>query len=154
MQRGKRDVRPDSLSARSKGTLTRHPGAASSSARAVQPPSPADYAVEPQLVRSILQLIPETSKGDIHVTTKAGDEIWSPALSEWNNYYVLPATAENVAGQYTEVLAEFALDGDTIMSVDLAGKLSFQSAHSGCGTTIRCSGRGCRSEMGHRRRPP
>jgi hypothetical protein len=71
-------------------------------------------------------------QGDLHVTTSAGDEIWSLALSEWNNYYILPATPQNVAGQYNEEIAEFALAGDTIMSIDLAGKLSFQSAHSGC----------------------
>jgi hypothetical protein len=71
-------------------------------------------------------------QGNIHVTTHAGVEIWSLVLSEWNNYYVLPAKTENVAGQYKEVLAEFALDGDTIMSVDRTGQLSFQSVHSGC----------------------
>jgi hypothetical protein len=27
---------------------------------------------------------------------------------------------------------DFALDGDTILSIDAAGRLDFQSAHSGC----------------------
>ena len=71
-------------------------------------------------------------QGDIHVMTKAGVEIWSLALGSWDNYYTLPARPEFIAGQYQEGLAEFALDGDTIMSVDRAGQLSFQSVHSGC----------------------
>jgi hypothetical protein len=70
--------------------------------------------------------------GDIHVMTKAGVEIWSLALDYWDNYYTLPAGLGFMAGQYQEELAEFALDGDTIMNVDRAGQLSFQSVHSGC----------------------
>ncbi len=71
-------------------------------------------------------------QGEIHVMTKAGLEIWSLALDNWNNYYPSPARLESVVGQYQEELAEFALDGDTIISVGGTGQLSFQSVQSGC----------------------
>jgi hypothetical protein len=53
-------------------------------------------------------------------------------LTPWNNYYVIPARLELLAGQYMEELAEFAFDGDVTISVDPAGQLFFQSARSGC----------------------
>lgn len=71
-------------------------------------------------------------QGEIQVTTNEGDETWVLDLQPWRNYYVLSASLKDVAGQYQEELAEFAPDGDTIMTVDQAGQLFFQSAHSGC----------------------
>ncbi len=71
-------------------------------------------------------------QGEIRVTTSNGDETWLLELGGWRNYYVLPARPERVAGQYQEELAEFASDGDVIMSIDSAGQLFFQSVRSGC----------------------
>ena len=71
-------------------------------------------------------------QGEILVTTSAGTETWSLDLITFDNYYVLPATGSNLAGHYKEALAEFALNEDTIISIDAAGVLFFQSASSGC----------------------
>ena len=71
-------------------------------------------------------------KGEIQVTANDTTEIWSVDLQPFGNDSELRARLESVQGTYQEVLAEFALDGDTIISVNLAGLLFFQSAHSGC----------------------
>jgi hypothetical protein len=71
-------------------------------------------------------------RGQIRVTTSLGEEIWLLRLASWNDYYVSRASPEYLAGQYAENLAEFALGADTIMSVDHAGRLFFQSPGSGC----------------------
>ncbi len=74
-------------------------------------------------------------KGEIRVVTSSGDEIWSLDLAEWNtSWYALPAKGYK-GGLYEEKVADFARDGDTIVSVDRidrGGRLFFQSAHSGC----------------------
>jgi Domain of unknown function (DUF5666) len=70
-------------------------------------------------------------QGAIQVATNEGNETWSLDLRAWSNYYLLSAAPQYVAGQYQEELAEFAIDGDTIMNVD-GEELSFQSSHSGC----------------------
>ena len=76
------------------------------------------------------------SSGDIQgqIRVDANDTLstWTLNLSPWNNYYVLPARPEDVAGQYQEELAEFALDGDTSLNVDRAGNVFLQSAQSSC----------------------
>jgi hypothetical protein len=72
-------------------------------------------------------------QGKILVTTSAGTETWSLDMYAFSNYYVdLPATQGGLAGNYQEELADFALSGDTIISIDAAGVLFFQSASSGC----------------------
>jgi hypothetical protein len=72
-------------------------------------------------------------QGKILVTTSAGTETWSLDMFAFSNYYVdLPATQGGLAGNYQEELADFALSGDTIISIDAAGVLFFQSASSGC----------------------
>jgi hypothetical protein len=71
-------------------------------------------------------------QGKILVTTSAGTETWSLAMISFSNYYVdLPAT-QGLAGHYQEELADFALSGDTVISIDAVGVLFFQSASSGC----------------------
>jgi len=70
--------------------------------------------------------------GEIRVVTGDGNESWSLDLGAWRNYYVLDAKPEYLAGQYEEAVAEFSLEGDTVMTVNRAGQLFFQSAHSGC----------------------
>jgi hypothetical protein len=72
-------------------------------------------------------------QGKILVTTSAGTETWSLDMSSFSNYYVdLPATQGGLVGQYQEQLADFALSGDTIISIDAEGVLSFQSVSSSC----------------------
>jgi hypothetical protein len=72
-------------------------------------------------------------QGKILVTTSAGTETWSLNMSAFSNYYVdLPATQGGLAGSYQEELADFALNGDTVISIDALGELFFQSASSGC----------------------
>lgn len=71
-------------------------------------------------------------KGEIHVTENEATELWSLDLQPLGNYSGLRARLGYVQGTYQEGLAEFVLDGDTLMSVNFAGQLFFQSAHSGC----------------------
>jgi hypothetical protein len=71
-------------------------------------------------------------RGEIQVTTGESKETWLLEMAPWDNYYVLPARVEHLAGQYEEELAEFAPDGDVLMNIDSAGRLFFQSPHSAC----------------------
>jgi hypothetical protein len=72
-------------------------------------------------------------QGKILVTTGAGTETWALDMYSFSNYYVdLPAKLGGLEGQYQEELADFALSGDTIIKIDAAGVLFFQSASSGC----------------------
>jgi hypothetical protein len=71
-------------------------------------------------------------RGEMQVTVNEATQIWSLDLAPLGIYSGVRARPEFVQGQYQEVLAEFASDGDTIISVDLAGQLFFQSTHSGC----------------------
>jgi hypothetical protein len=76
---------------------------------------------------------PAVIQGNILVTTSAGTETWSLNMGSFSNYYVdLPATYADIEGNYQEELADFALSGDTIISIDAEGVLSFRSASSGC----------------------
>ena len=70
-------------------------------------------------------------KGEIQVTANNATATWPLDLASLG-IWVGPVGLEEVQGKYQEELAEFALDGDTIVSIDLAGQLFFQSAHSGC----------------------
>ncbi len=69
-------------------------------------------------------------QGEIRVTTSSGTETWPLNLQLWSDSSV--ATSAAAAGQYKEVLAEFASAGDVIMNIDSSGKLFFQSANSAC----------------------
>jgi hypothetical protein len=71
-------------------------------------------------------------QGDILVTTSGGTETWSLQLSLWTNYYTAPAAQGYLAGNYQEELAEFSINGDTIIRLAVDGSLSFQSPGSGC----------------------
>jgi hypothetical protein len=70
--------------------------------------------------------------GRITVRTRSGADAWTLSLSNWENYYVLPARVPDLAGLYRELLAEFAVGDDTIMRIDHDGRMFFQSARSGC----------------------
>jgi hypothetical protein len=69
-------------------------------------------------------------RGEMQVTVNDATQIWSLDFEQIDRG--LLARSELVQGTYHEELAEFALDGDTIVSVDLTGQLFLQSAHSGC----------------------
>jgi hypothetical protein len=74
-----------------------------------------------------------TLQGQILVTTSAGTETWSLDMYAFSNYYIdFPATQGGLEGKYQEELADFALSGDTIISIDAEGVLFFKSASSGC----------------------
>jgi hypothetical protein len=70
--------------------------------------------------------------GAIHVSAPNGQQSWGVQLTLWPNTYELAAREEIVAGQYEEVLAEFAGAADTVWTVDGTGRVSFQAANSGC----------------------
>jgi hypothetical protein len=71
-------------------------------------------------------------RGEIRVTTSSGTETWPLSLQLWGSGDPTLARSAMAAGQYKEVLAEFASAGDVIMHIDSSGKLFFQSANSGC----------------------
>ena len=71
-------------------------------------------------------------QGEIQVTTSSDTETWPLNLTLWSGGDPTLATSAAAAGQYKELLAEFAEAGDVIMNIDSSGKLFFQSAKSGC----------------------
>jgi hypothetical protein len=71
-------------------------------------------------------------QGEILVTTSAGTETWSLDLTPWPSDYTARATQGDLKGSYQEELAEFSINGDTIISMAADGSLSFQSEGSGC----------------------
>jgi len=71
-------------------------------------------------------------QGEIQVATSSDTETWPLNLTLWSGGDPTLATSAAAAGQYKELLAEFAYAGDVIMNVDSSGKLFFQSAKSGC----------------------
>ena len=90
------------------------------------------FCDEPAPAEVRLTVASDEARGEIEVTTRKGVETWTLNLQAWSNYYALPARREDLSGQFQEDLAEFAQDGDTILSIDDAGQLFFQSAGSGC----------------------
>jgi hypothetical protein len=70
--------------------------------------------------------------GSLDVVTATGTETWPLALSPWDNYYVVPVQLPQYPSQYIEQIAEFSENGDTILTIDAAGAVFFQSAGTGC----------------------
>lgn len=71
-------------------------------------------------------------EGQVSVTTSRDSASWSLTLSPWTNYYQLPATPAGLTGTYKEQLAEFAVGGDALVTVDAQGSVSFHGARTGC----------------------
>ncbi len=71
-----------------------------------------------------------TMTGELEVAAPGGGEVWEVALDKWPQAYEFRAGVPQ--GAWSELLAGFASDGDTVVSVDSAGRLFFQSAGSGC----------------------
>jgi len=69
--------------------------------------------------------------GELRVVTSLGVEPWRLDLERWSIDDVLPAALAVSGGLYYERLAEFAGDA-TLLSIDAAGQLFFQSPSSGC----------------------
>ena len=75
--------------------------------------------------------------GEIDVSTSAGQQRWLAVLGYSGNIvhgatYSKAADLKSVEGEYTAGLADLQRDGDTVVSVDGAGRLFFQSPSSGC----------------------
>jgi hypothetical protein len=71
-------------------------------------------------------------RGNVDVMMNSVRGTWLLDLQSFDNYYATPARLDNIAGTYTEQLADFAGNGDTVVTVDSSGQLFFQSATSGC----------------------
>jgi hypothetical protein len=88
--------------------------------------------------RGELQLSPLSTdlsadlRGELRVNRAQGPETWTVELHRWGEQYVNGVSVGLIAGQYREAIAVFALNGDTIVNIDSAGHLSFQSANSSC----------------------
>jgi hypothetical protein len=75
--------------------------------------------------------------GEIRVTTGTAEESWRLDLPLWNGYRyfdssVSPGGYLGPSAQFLESLAGFAQADDTLVTVDGAGRLFFQSPASGC----------------------
>jgi hypothetical protein len=95
-------------------------------------PDPLQFCRSIEHAKHSVAIVSGNIQGEIVGTSPNSIETWQLELSPWVNYYDLPATQETLAGHYREELADFAQGGDTIISIDAEGHLSFQSAGSGC----------------------
>jgi hypothetical protein len=75
--------------------------------------------------------VPSGLQAEVHVTREGGNEVWLLNFGT-HNLFMNPVSMETLSGQYRELLAEFARDGDTIVNIDSTGQLFFQSPSSGC----------------------
>jgi hypothetical protein len=80
-----------------------------------------------------------TIVGEIRVTTSAAEETWRLDLSlrvGGNHFFGYDPYRQEAyggpTGQFREMLAGFAQADDTIVTIDVAGRLFFQSPASGC----------------------
>jgi hypothetical protein len=97
------------------------------------PVDPFELCSAPEHAKHSLAIQSGNLQGQIVVRTGPDSTAtWPLNLGSWNNYYNLPATQGGLAGHYQEELADFAQAGDTIISIDASGDLSFQSPSSGC----------------------
>jgi len=71
--------------------------------------------------------------GTLHYDAREGLVSWAVSMT-WptSTYARFAAEFSHVSGAYREVLADFAHDGDVIVTVDGNGRWFFQSAHTGC----------------------
>lgn len=74
----------------------------------------------------------ERLQGEIQLSTSTAALTLLLDMQSWTGSYVLSAKQQSLQGLYQEQLAGFAVGTDTIVSIDLAGRLFFQSATSGC----------------------
>lgn len=90
----------------------------------------------------------EGASGEVRVTTDHGEEVWLLDLYSWSIYYHADpyfspsGPYRGPRGNFWEWVAEFAEAEDTLVTVDAAGRLFFQSHASGCvgnGTLTRRS---------------
>jgi hypothetical protein len=86
------------------------------------------------LVNYGMQLTLDTGaiQGSVDVMVNSVRQTWLLDLQTMNDYYAMPASSKDIAGTYTEQLADFAGDGDTVITIDSGGLMFFQSATSGC----------------------
>jgi hypothetical protein len=92
---------------------------------------PMTFCSAPAHAKHNVAIVSGNIQGEIDVTSP-DIGTWTLELSPWVNYYNLPATQEALVGHYKEELADFAQDGDTVISIDADGNLTFQSPGSGC----------------------
>jgi hypothetical protein len=71
-------------------------------------------------------------QGEIRVTANDATETWSVDLVPLVSSDGPKAYTASLVGQWQEAVAEFAPDGDVVVSVDPSGQWFFQSASSGC----------------------
>lgn len=69
--------------------------------------------------------------GEIRVHGDEGEEVWRFSHMQ-HSLFLNRLAAGELQADYVELAAEFAGEGDTIVSVDAAGRIFFQSAGSGC----------------------
>jgi hypothetical protein len=71
-------------------------------------------------------------EGEVQVLSTARDEVWRLEMDQWSAFYALEANPAHLAGAYKEEAAPFAQGADVILTIDVAGRVFFQSADSGC----------------------
>jgi hypothetical protein len=66
------------------------------------------------------------------VTTGSHLETWRVVLDSWPVYYRVPVSLRWLRGLYSESTAEFSHYGETILDIDAAGRMYFQSPETRC----------------------
>jgi hypothetical protein len=74
----------------------------------------------------------ELLTGELRVTVGQSTEVWTLDLGAWTQYYLFPSNIRSVAGQYADLLSDFTSGTHTVINVDSAGRMFFQSATSQC----------------------
>ena len=95
-------------------------------------PHPQRFCAEPARAEISITGERQALAGEIRIITKDGEEVWRLRIGDWSFYYTSMGRAAYLVGTYTELLAPFAQSGDTIITIDSAGRLFFQSPTSGC----------------------
>jgi hypothetical protein len=70
--------------------------------------------------------------GELQVSTSQATEVWTLQMAAWSIYYDLRAAVGDGHGQYKEFGADFAIGSRTIINLDSAGRMFFQSPGSQC----------------------
>jgi len=99
-------------------------------------PGPTRFCQSPARVKMRFRIVDGSSSdhllASMTVTTGARVETWQVVLDSWPAYYRSPVSSRLLRGLYSEGTAEFSSYGETILDVDAAGRMYFQSPVTGC----------------------
>jgi hypothetical protein len=96
-------------------------------------PSPVQFCQAPATATLKIQAASlDRLTASMTVMTGAGVKVWQVVLDSWDHYYHLRVSLPMLRGLYAERMAEFSRYGTTILDVNAAGRMFFQSPATGC----------------------